>query len=196
MGHRSGLPDLLVVHRAGPEVRRTIERLSRAGIDGGDLRLFDTTEVVTAGRDGDRQVDLGASLALGGRVVRGGAWGIAPGALFGAVLLGAVTGWDPTALLAGAGGGALFGMSIGVLLGLLSTPTMAGSWERTFAPRVPGGIALGVRVNDSARRRRALRILHRSGAVSIREVSDLDELPIEGTPADGGPRGGLEPPAG
>jgi hypothetical protein len=177
VGHRSGLPDLLVVHADGPSARRSIERLSRSGVDGGAIVLLGRAEVVTAGRYADRQVDLGSSLALGGRVVRGASIGCLPGAAFGALVLALAAGTDATVLLAGAGGGALFGASVGILVGLLSTPTMAGSWERTFAPMVPGGIAIGVRIGDQRSRRRADRALRGSGAMTVREVSDLDDLP-------------------
>jgi hypothetical protein len=177
VGHRSGHPDVLVVHGDARSARRSIERLSRAGVDGGDIILLGRAEVVTAGRHADRQVDLGSSLALGGRVLRGALIGCLPGAVFGAFVLGLAAGTDVSVLLAGAGGGALFGASVGILVGLLSTPTMAGSWERTFAPMVPGGIAIGVRIADQRGRRRVDRALRGSGAVTVREVSDLDDLP-------------------
>jgi hypothetical protein len=176
LGHRSKLPDLVAVHRDPRAARQTIERLSRAGVDGGVIELLSTTEVVTAGRYGDRQVDLGSSLLLAGRVVRGIGWGIGPGALFGIVLLTIATQPTLQVVAAGAGGGALLGASIGVLIALLTVPTMAVSWERTFAPMVPGGIVIGVRVDNRRVQRQARRVLDRSGAHSLREVVDLDEL--------------------
>jgi hypothetical protein len=189
LGHRSQLPDLVAVHRNAASARQTIERLSRAGIDGGVIELLSTTEVVTAGRYGDRQVDLGSSLLLAGRVVRGVAWGIGPGAIFGVTLL--VVATEPTVAVvaAGVGGGAILGASIGVLIALLTVPTMATSWERTFAPMVPGGIVIGVRIDDRRAQRRARRVLGRCGAHSLREVVDLDELPGYGEhpPGEVGP---------
>jgi hypothetical protein len=178
LGHRSGLPDLVAVHRDGSEARRTIERLSRRGVDGGAIELLGRVEVVTAGRAGDRQTDLGSSLALGGRVVRGVLWGAPVGALFGAVLL-AIVG-EPSAgvLAAGAAGGASFGASVGALTGLLAAPTMASSWERTFAPMVPGGVVVGIRVTSSRVDRRVRRALRGSAAHSVTEVVDLDDLEL------------------
>ena len=177
MGRRSGLPDLVAVHRDGRAARMTIERLSRAGIDGGAISLPGDREVVTAGRYGDRQVDLGSSLALGGRLVRGVVWGVVPGAVFGAVLLAIATDPTPIVLLSGAGGGALLGAGIGILLSLLTIPTMASSWERTFAPMVPGGVAVGIRVDGPRTLRRARPILRSTDVQSVMEVVDLDELP-------------------
>ena len=177
MGSRSGLPDLLVVVADARRARATIERLSRAGIDGGAIELLGRTEVITAGREGDRQTDRGSSLALGGRALRGLVWGMPPGAIFGLALL-QITSQPGTAVtLAGLGGGALFGAGIGVLTALLTLPTMASSWERTFAPMVPGGVALGIRVADARTLDRARRVLERVGARSVREVADLDDLP-------------------
>lgn len=178
MGRRAGFDDLLAVHRDGPTARRTIERLSRAGVDGGAICLLGQVEVTTAGRAGDRQTDLGSSLALGGQVLRGIAWGVPPGALFGALVL-ALTAAEPTAAVvaAGAGGGALFGVSVGALTGLLSTPTMATSWERTFAPMVPGGVGVGVSVDNARTQRRVRRVFADDPAVlRVHEVPDLDEL--------------------
>lgn len=193
MGERSGLPDLLVVHDDARSARRCIERLSRAGVDGGAIELLGRVEVVTAGRDGDRQTDRGSSLALGGRLLRGAAWGVPPGALFGAVLLAVSSGQGTATLLAGLAGGAGFGAGIGVLLGLLTAPTMASSWERTFAPLVPGGVAIGVRSLDRRTLTRARRVAVREHARTVREVTDLDRLPdglvvdLEGPADDEGP---------
>lgn len=177
MGRRSGLPDLIAVHRDGRAARITIERLSRAGVDGGAISLPGEREVVTAGRYGDRQTDLGSSLALGGRLVRGALWGVGPGAVFGLVLLAIATEPTVTVLLAGAGGGAILGVGIGILLSLLMIPTMASSWERTFAPMVPGGVAVGIRINGPRTLRRARPVLRRTAVQSVMEVVDLDELP-------------------
>jgi hypothetical protein len=184
VGVRSGLPDLVAVHRDGATARRTIERLSRNGVDGGAIELLGRLEVVTAGRAGDRQTDLGSSLALGKRVVRGALWGLVPGAIFGAVLLAIVTVPTPVVVLSGAAGGASFGASVGALTGLLAAPTMASSWERTFAPRVPGGVAVGIRVTSPRVQRRARRALEHCETESVTEVADLDELP-DGPPPDG-----------
>jgi hypothetical protein len=177
VGRRSGLPDLLVVLADARAARTCIERLSRAGVDGGAIELLGRIEVVTAGRAGDRQTDRGSSLALGGRVLRGAAWGAVPGAVFGAALLGVTSGQGTATLLAGLAGGAGFGIGIGVLVALLAIPSMASSWERTFAPLVPGGVALGVRGTDPRTLARARRTLGRSGARTVREVADLDDLP-------------------
>jgi hypothetical protein len=183
MGTRAGYPDLVVAHRDGAAARRTIERLSRAGVDGGAIELLGHLEVVTAGREGDRQTDLGSSLALGSRVLRGALWGLVPGAIFGTVLLVVAAGADPVVIASGAAGGASFGASVGALTGLLATPTMASSWERTFAPMVPGGVVVGVRISSPRTQRQARRALRGSEAHSITEVSDLDDLPDTG-PAD------------
>lgn len=176
MGRRSGFEDLVVLHADGRSARRTIERLSRAGVDGGAIVLLDPVEARTPGRAGDRQTDLGSSLALGGRVVRGVLLGIPPGALFGMVLL-AVAGQPGAALAAGAAGGATLGAGIGVLVSLLSAPTMAASWERTFSPLLPGGVAVGVHIADRRNQRRALRALGSLDGLTIQEVADLEDLP-------------------
>ena len=178
MGRRSGLPDLVVLHDDGAAARRTIERLSRAGVDGGTIVLLGPVEAVGSGRHGDRQTDLGSSLALGGRVLRGVLWGIPPGAVFGLVLFLVVATRHPwTALLAGAAGGASLGAGVGVLVALLSAPTMASSWERTFSPLLPGGVAVGVHVIDARTQRRARRVLADLPELTVQEVEDLDELP-------------------
>jgi hypothetical protein len=178
VGHRSGLHDLVAVHRDGREARRTIERLSRRGVDGGAIELLGRVEVVTAGRAGDRQTDLGSSLALGGRMLRGALWGLVPGAIFGAVLLAVVGGPSAVTIASGAGGGAFFGAGVGALIGLLATPTMASSWERTFAPMVPGGVAVGIRVTSPRADRQVRRALRGCDAHSITEVVDLDDLEL------------------
>ena len=183
MGARNGIPDLLVVVDDARAARRTIERLSRAGVDGGAITLLGRVEVVTAGRDGDRQVDRGASLALGARALRGLLWGLPPGALFGLLLLQATSQPGTAVTLAGLGGGAVFGAGIGILTAMLTLPTMATSWERTFAPMVPGGVALGIRGTDPRTLARAHRVTGRCGARSVREVVDLDDLP-DGLVAD------------
>jgi hypothetical protein len=177
VGQRSGLPDLLVVHVDARGARRCIERLSRAGVDGGAIELLGRIEVVTAGRAGDRQTDRGSSLALGGRMLRGALFGALPGAVFGAVLLSVMASDGTATLLAGLGGGAGFGAGIGVLLGLLTIPSMASSWERTFAPLVPGGVAVGIRSLDARTLARARRVLADERARTVREVPDLDDLP-------------------
>jgi len=176
MGQQSGVSDLVAVHRNGADARRTIERLSRAGVDGGAIRLLGRVEAVTAGRYGDRRTDLGSSLASGGRVGRGLLYGAPPGAIFGAILLAVTT--EPTAyvVLAGLAGGAGFGASIGILTSLLSTPTMASSWERTFAPMVPGGVGVGIRVDSARDQRRVRRVLARPGVLRVHEVDDLDAM--------------------
>lgn len=177
MGHSSGLPDLLAIHRDADAARTTIERLSRAGIDGGAIELYGDQEVVTAGRYADRQVDRGSSLALGGRVARGILFGVLPGLVFGATVLALASEPSVPVLLAGAAGGALLGAGIGVLIALLSVPTMASSWERTFAPRVQGQVAVGVRVNDERTARRARSVLQQQRVHSVIEIVDLDDLP-------------------
>jgi hypothetical protein len=176
VGHRSGLVDLVVVHPDGRAARTTIERLSRGGVDGGAIRLLGRVEVVTAGRYADRQTDLGSSLALGGRLLRGMALGVPPGAVFGAVLLGVATTPSVSIVAAGAGGGALFGAAVGALVGLQAIPSMASSWERTFSPLVPGGVAVGIRIEDARTDRRARRVLD-GAEVEVTEVADLDDLP-------------------
>lgn len=193
MGRRSQLPDLVVVHTDAKKARQTIERLSMAGIDGGHIELLGRTEVVTAGRYSDRQVDLGSSLALGGRVLRGVGWGVPPGAVFGGLLLGTAGDTALEVVAAGMAGGALLGASVGTLVALLSVPTMAGTWERTFAPRVPGGVVVGVRVDDHRLQRRARRVLRSSGA-TLTEVPDLDELPELPPDLDAAGSGSPHPP--
>lgn len=183
VGVRSGLPDLVVVHADARTARVCIERLSRAGVDGGAIELLGRVEVVTAGREGDRQTDLGSSLAVGGRALRGALWGVLPGALFGAVLLWFTSGEGAVALSAGLAGGATFGVGVGVLTALLTVPSMSSSWERTFAPLVPGGVAIGVRGTDARTLARARRVLNHLDARTVREVTDLDDLP-DGTVAD------------
>lgn len=187
MGRLSGWPDLVAVHREAADARRTIERLSRAGVDGGAIELLGPVEVVTAGRYGDRQTDLGSARALVLRALRGGGLGALVGALIGAGVFALAAGPTPLHLLAGAGGGAGFGLSVGLILGLLVQPTMARSWERTFAPLVPGGVAVGVRIADARDDRRARRVLGASTAHSVREVTDLDELPDGPIDLSGGP---------
>jgi hypothetical protein len=178
MGRRSGLADLVVLHDDGRTARRTIERLSRGGVDGGAIVLLGPVEAVGDDRSGDRQTDLGSSLALGGRVLRGALLGMPPGAVFGLVLFLVVATRHPwTALLAGAAGGASLGAGIGVLVSLLSAPTMASSWERTFSPLLPGGVAVGVQVGDERTQRRARRALTSRPGIVVQEVDDLDDLP-------------------
>lgn len=178
MGRRSGLPDLVVLHDDGAGARRTIEQLSRRGVDGGSIVLLGPVEALGDDRSRDRQTDLGSSLALGGRVLRGALWGIPPGAAFGLVLFLVVATRHPwPALLAGAAGGASLGAGIGVLVGLLSAPTMATSWERTFSPLLPGGVAVGVHVTDARTQQRARRALASRPGLTVEEVDDLDELP-------------------
>lgn len=178
MGRRDGHHDLVVLHADGPSARRTIERLSRAGVDGGSIVLLGPVEAQPPGRHGDRQTDLGSSLALGGRLVRGMLLGMLPGAAFGVLLLAVAVGDQPwPALLAGAGGGATLGAGLGVLVSLLSVPTMAPSWERTFSPLLPGGVAVGVHVTSDRTRRRARRALRGLTGVVTEEVEDLEELP-------------------
>jgi len=170
-------PDLVAFHHDGRTARATITRLSRAGVDGADIELLGPIEVVTAGRYGDRQTDKGSSLALGGLVLRGLLIGMVPGALFGAVLLAVMADRSAPVLWAGAGGGAFFGAAVGALAGLLVAPTMVSSWERTFAPLVPGAVAVGVRCANARSARRAERVLRVCGAHTIRQVADLDALP-------------------
>ncbi len=176
MGRRSGFEDLVVLHADGRSARRTIERLSRAGVDGGAIVLLDPVEARAPGRAGDRQTDLGSSLALGGRVLRGVLLGIPPGAVFGMFVL-AMADQPWAALVAGAFGGATLGAGIGVLVSLLSAPTMATSWERTFSPLLPGGVAVGVHIADRRNQRRANRALRALPGVTIQEVADLEDLP-------------------
>lgn len=183
MGRRSGLPDLVVVHADARGARTCIERLSRAGVDGGAIELLGRVEVTTAGRAGDRQTDRGSSLALGGRVLVGALWGVPPGAIFGAVLLSVTYEQGTAALLAGLLGGATFGAGVGIMTGLLTIPSMSSSWERTFAPLLPGGVAVGVRGTDERTLARARRVLAGLEARTVREVADLDDLP-EGSVTD------------
>lgn len=177
MGHRSGLPDLVVRHDDAAAARDRIVALSRAGIDGGAIELLGRVEVVTAGRAADRQVDLGSTRAIAGRAVRGAALGAVPGAGFGVLVLALATTVTTPVLAAGAVGGAAFGVSVGALVGLLTVPTMAGSWERTFAPLVPGGVLVGIRIDGPRSRRRANRVLAGCRPGDVEEVPDLDDLP-------------------
>jgi hypothetical protein len=177
VGDGDAHPDVVAFHHDGRTARATIVRLSRAGVDGGAITLLGPVEVVTAGRYGDRQTDRGSSLALGGALLRGAAFGVVPGAVFGAVLLVVAAGTNLEAMLLGGLGGASFGAAVGALAGLLHAPTMVTSWERTFAPLVPGPVAVGVRCADERAMTRALRVLRVSGAHTIRLVVDLDALP-------------------
>jgi len=169
--------DLVAFHHDGRTARATITRLSRAGVDGGAISLLGPVEVVTAGRYGDRQTDRGSTLALGGALLRGAAWGVVPGAVFGSVLLTVAADASVEGTLLGGLGGASLGAAVGALVGLLHAPTMVASWERTFAPLVPGPVAVGVRCADARAVRRALQVLRVSGAHTIRLVADLDRLP-------------------
>lgn len=186
MGREAGIDDLVVLHGDGAAARRTIERLSRAGVDGGAIVLLGPVEAEAEGRHGDRQTDLGASLALGRRLVRGVLLGLPVGAAFGLALL-AVAAEPPhgPGLLAGAGGGAVLGAGVGVLASLLSAPTMASSWERTFSPLLPGGVAVGIHVTGPRTDRRARRALRAVGGLTVTEVEDLDDLPPR-SPVDPG----------
>ncbi len=169
--------DLVAFHHDGRTARATITRLSRAGVDGGAITLLGPVEVVTAGRYGDRQTDRGSTLALLGALLRGAAWGVFPGAVFGAALLAVSAGASVEGALLGGLGGASFGAAVGALTGLLHAPTMVTSWERTFAPLVPGPVAVGVRCADERAMRRALQVLRVSGAHTVRLVADLEALP-------------------
>jgi len=174
---RVGATSLVASFADGAHARRAIERLSWAGIDGADIRLLGALEVVTAGRDADRQIDLGSALAVGRRALRGVLIGLPPGAVFGLLVLGAYgdpTGWT---LCCGAGGGAVFGASFGLTATLMATPTMVAAWERTFAPMVPGGVVVGVCCEGGTRLRRARTALARSGAQSVVTVPHLDDYP-------------------
>lgn len=176
MGYRSGLPDLVAVHRDVRAARATIQRLSLHGVDGGAIELLGHGEVVTAGRAGDRQTDLGSSRAVGGRFLKGILAGAVVGALFGMVVVVLATDLVAAALIAGGVGGATFGAGIGALTGLMSTPTMASSWERTFAPRVPGEVLVGVHVTDARTAERAHRAFRDVEVLRVDEVPDLDEV--------------------
>ncbi|MFA9429282.1 hypothetical protein [Egicoccus sp. AB-alg2] len=173
----AGTTSLVASFPDGAAARRAIERLSRAGVDGADIRLLGAVEVVAAGRYGDRQTDLGSALAVGRRAVRGVVLGLPPGAVFGLVLLavyGDPTGWT---LCCGAGGGAVFGASLGLTTTLMATPTMVAGWERTFAPLVPGGVAVGVQCRGTTRLARARSALSRSGAQRVTTIDHLDDYP-------------------
>lgn len=172
-------------HRDGASARRTIERLSRVGVDGSAISLIGPVEVVTSGRYGDRQTDRGSAFALGARVLRGAAIGSLPGAAFGGTLLAVFA--DPTLLNIGTGalGGAVFGAGVGVLTALLHVPTMVTAWERTFAPLIPGSVAVGVAITDSRLRARVERALRGVGIERIVEVDDVEDLPEGLLPHDG-----------
>lgn len=176
MNQRVATPDVVVFHRDGRAARRTIERLSRAGVDGSAIRLVGPTEVVTAGRYADRQTDLGAARALLARFGRGALWGAVPGGAFGAVLLSVFAEPGLINALAGAGGGASVGAGVGALAALLLAPTMVTAWERTFAPLVPGGVLVGVRVASPRQRRRIDVVLRSTDPRDVVEVGDLDDL--------------------
>lgn len=178
MGRDAGLADLVVLHEDGDGARRTIEQLSRAGVDGGAIVLLGPVEAVTEVRVGDRQTDGGSSRVLLSRLVRGWLLGAVPGVVFGLALLLAVGGEQPLGvLLAGSAGGLLLGAGIGALVALLSTPTMAASWERTFSPLLPGGVAVGIHVTSRRAQRRAHRALRRLPSGVVEEVDDLGDLP-------------------
>lgn len=177
MGRQSGLHDLIAVHHDGAAARVTIERLSRSGLDGGAIELLGPIEVVTAGRYADRQTDLSSARTLLVRALRGCGVGAAIGAIVGVAVFALAVEPTGVVLAAGAAGGIGFGCSVGSVVGLLNVPTMVGGWERTFAPLVPGGVALGIRIDGHRDDRRVRRALHGAPAHSVREVVDLDELP-------------------
>ncbi len=169
--------DVVLFHHDGVAARRTIERLSRAGVDGSAITLLGPVEVRTDGRYGDRQTDRGSAMALGGRLVRGIVYGSVPGAAFGAVLLAFVAGPGMLAVTSGVAGGAMFGGGVGILASLLNAPTMVTGWERTFSPLVPGGVVVGVRVADPRVRARVERALPAAAHHHRVDVADLDALP-------------------
>lgn len=159
--------EMVLFHADGPSARRTVSRLSRAGFDGQAITFLAPTEVVTAGRYADRQVDRGITKALAKRALTGGLIGAVIGVLPGVALLAAFT--DPTSVIvaAGAAAGAVFGWGIGVLLAFQTTPTMVPVWERTFAPLLPGGVAVLVMVESKRQHRRLMRIVARSELVAV-----------------------------
>lgn len=178
MGNRSGHRDLVVTHRDVRSARRSIERLSRAGIDGGAIVLLGSVEAGLTGPTADRRTDLGTLRAHAGRALRTAAVGAVAGAVLGIVVFALATEATAVVLAAGAAGGAGFGASVGLVLGLLAQPTMAGTWERTFAPLPSGTVTIGVRIDDARSAERAREALR--GVPSLREVSDLAALPPAG----------------
>ncbi len=175
------VPDLVVGHRDAVAARRTIERLSRLGVEGADLVLLGPGEQSLPGRQADRETD-GASLRrLGSNARRGTLLGAVVGAVFGAVVLLTVpdVGSRLAATLIGAAGAGVGGAFLGLLVGLLATPTMVSAWERTFAPMKVGTVLVGVRVSDGDMLARLQEALAGSRAHEIRLVSSLDEVVAE-----------------
>jgi len=159
--------EMVLFHVDGAAARRTVSRLSRAGFDGEAITFLAASEVTTAGRYADRQVDKGTARNLLVRAVTGGCIGAIVGVGPGMLLL--ATFAEPTwaLLLAGAGAGGVFGWGIGVLLAFQITPTMVPMWERTFAPLIPGGVAVRVIVDSPKQWRRLRRVVRRSQLVAV-----------------------------
>ncbi len=171
--------ELVAIYPDADLARRAIEALSRAGIDGGDIRLHGVPTAVVPDRADDRRVDRGVARALGGRYLRGLLVGAAAGIVFGVVVFGLASDASGWWLVAGAAGGATFGAGVGALVSLLGAPTMATGWGETFSSRAPRGVALSVLTTRSARLRRARRVLARTGAVAVEELAHGGSSPAE-----------------
>lgn len=159
--------EMVLFHVDGPSARRTVSRLSRAGFDGEAISFLAPSEVTTAGRYADRQVDKGITKTLAKRAVLGGFSGAIVGIVPGALLLGMFGGTTVVVMGAGAGAGAMCGFGIGVLLAFQTIPTMVPMWERTFAPLLPGGVAVLVAIGSQRQYRQMMRIVGRSDLVAV-----------------------------
>ncbi|MEX2533916.1 MAG: hypothetical protein WD360_08130 [Nitriliruptoraceae bacterium] len=158
---------MVLFHLDGTTARRTVSRLSRAGFDGDAMRFLAPSEVTTAGRYADRQVDRGITQTLAKRALTGGLIGALIGVVPGALLLAVFSQATVVVLASGAAAGAVFGWGIGVLLAFQTVPTMAPLWERTFAPLLPGGVAVLVTISTERQYRRLMRIVARSELVAV-----------------------------
>lgn len=183
MGRRSGVQDLIAIHRDAAAARSSIEALSRAGVDGGAISLLAAGDEMPLSRHAVRTSDGGASSRLGGVSVRGAVIGAIVGAAFGAVLVGFVAG-SMTAIAAGILGGAVAGAGLGALTGLMGLPTMAPAWERSFAPLRPGSVIVAVRNTSDDELTRAQAALEGTEAFELRRVRDIDDVPAEPVEAD------------
>jgi len=159
--------EMVLFHADGMTARRTVSRLSWAGFDGDAIRFLAPTEVTTAGRYSDRQVDRGITQTLAKRALAGGLIGAFIGVAPGAFLLAVFSEATVVVLASGAAAGAVFGWGIGVLLAFQTVPTMAPVWERTFAPLLPGGVAVLVTIDSQRQYRRLMRIVARSELVAV-----------------------------
>lgn len=159
--------EMVLFHTDAKAARRTVSRLSRAGFDGEAISFLAPSEVTIAGRYADRQVDRGITGHLVRRALTGGVLGALVGIGPGMLLLTWFTPTTETLLWAGAAAGGVFGWGIGVLLAFQTTPTMVPVWERTFAPLLPGSVAVLVVIASAKQQRRLARIVRTSDLVAV-----------------------------